>query len=167
VRVRVIAEAVPLARFAAALSEALRVTIVVATGALDHQVSVATPDATVDRLLRLLVANDVGYVFDAGEATLLLDSLEDMRAMQIDRARGCYDVVETRILPLPHDVPQEHVARYFCERVASPQGAADVVAGRLLLRDYPANLNQIESFVLGLTERRGERSPPPSRVNAR
>lgn len=151
VRLRVTAEAIPLSRFGAALAAAVQFGVVVSPNAFDFQVSMAWEDVTAERVLAGLRSIGIAHRVDNNQASITLyDPSFDVEL----RTPGfhCTEVPETRILPLPPRVPAAEVARYFCERLATDRGYADVIAGRLVLHDVSASLNQIEMFVRGLSD---------------
>lgn len=150
VRLRVVAEAVHLAPFAAALSEALHLSVVVPPDSTDVQVSVASTDVTVDRLLRAL--RTVGVDSGASGQVLRLGGLPPPGG-EIRRVRnGCtlIEPVETRVLPPTPGVPYDQVADYYCRRLATSRGAAHVVGPWLVIDDTAAAQSLVEHVVRAL-----------------
>ncbi len=145
VRLRVAAEAVPLWRFAQALSETLRITVAVAPGSLDETVTLAWPDVTAERLLRVLP--DVEGIGDA----LVLGDGSDYHARR-NLVEGPPPAEETRAYSVPAAVPPELAARLYCELDGPGGGTADVVAGRLVVRNYGWSADRIEDDLRRLAE---------------
>lgn len=151
VRLRVLAEAIPLGPFAVALSEALQVGVAVPPRSHDLQVTFASSDVTVDRLLRALRA--VGVESDLHPSIFSLEAADPSGSLVRPARAGevCLAALETRVVPPTAGVPFDHVARYFCDRLASDRGMAHVVAGRLVVHDYPGRINQVERLIRALT----------------
>lgn len=164
VRLRVLAEAAPLAAFAVALSEQLHITVLVEPHAHDLQVTFSSSDIAADRLLDALHA--IGVESDAHGATLFLSAvglIPDGLLLRVRRpGHYCPEVPETRVLPSTPGVPLEQVARYFCETLATDRGTAHVVAGRLFVHDVSGALNQVEQLVRAVTP--AERDTPDGGV---
>ncbi len=177
VRLRVVAEAIPLPRFAAALSEALRVGVVVSPEAFGLQVTLASPDMTAASLLRVLRGLGLAWELDAG-GVLRLQTRERAIAHALAQAVHPEPTETIMFAPVP-GVPFDRVAGLLCDLVASPRGRVDVVAGHLIVQDVPRQMDLFRRMVDSVTTARDasaaassppfschgpERTPPPTRV---
>lgn len=140
---RVLAEGVPMAAFAGALSEALGVPVVVDETLVGTRVALALPDVEISTLWRHLANEQQAYVSLYNRTIHFVPEPAEVGALDHGP-------------PPPPEVPplETHVvtplvdpaqfASAFCAQIASPRGAASVVGTRVLLTDVPDRLRQAE-----------------------
>ncbi len=144
VRIRVVAEAVPLGTLAAALSRELGLGIVVAPVLVDQRVSLALPDVTAEELFRLLHQHyDVAAELGEAQVIVLEDRLEVLHRH--------YESPEAlvRIIPIT-GLPAEHVADVYCKLLATEYGSAYVVGDRLIVKGQSASLERLDALIQAL-----------------
>ncbi len=152
VRLRVVAENAPIARFAAALAEALGVAVIVPLDAHDLQVTVSSPDVTVDDLLRLLPL--VGVQHELSPRGLLRLAATETLSEVIARNEWRNDLRTARRVFAPRaGVPFAEIARHYCDHLASTHGTADVVDGRLVVHDFETYIESVERLLRAFESR--------------
>jgi hypothetical protein len=147
-RVRVVAEAIPLGTLAAALSSELGIGVVTDASLVGVRVSVALPDASLGDLASVLRSEYRVWArfVDAG-----LTFTTPRREMERRRAEVSLTPLETRIVPLPASLSPAQVAATWCAASAGPHGAASVVGQALVVVDWVGPLTRLDELVKALS----------------
>lgn len=147
VRVRVIAENVPLGVFAGALSDALGVGVVVEAPLVGVRVGLALPDVGILDLFRMLLyTQDVEAVVQDGRIHLEPNTWRggsfnlDLDAAPLIPEGGYH---ESHLLTMPDSVPPQHFAAYFCDMLASSHGRAVVLGRQVLIDDDREHVTRV------------------------
>lgn len=152
VRLRVLAEAVPLGTFASALSRELERGIVVTPPLVDVRVSLTLPDTTAEELFRLLRVH-YSVAESIGTHLILLEDGEEVRRRRFEPQELLLQVVPVEGLPV------EQVATAFCQQVASGRGSASVIGDLLLVKDDADALWRFQHLLDALRKQGKDASP--------
>ncbi len=151
VRLRVLAEGVPLAAFAGALSDALGIAVTVDDASLGTRIALALPDIDVAGLWRLLATTQSIHVALYERTIHFTHDITELGAL--DRpAPAPPETAGTETTLVTPPIEAEQFASAFCEQIASPRGAASVVGTRVLLSDVPERLKLAERMLAALRE---------------
>ncbi len=161
VRLRVIAENVPLGVFAGALSEALGIGVVVTAPLVGVRVGLALPDVEMPDLLRLLshtqgahgIVHDGRIHFEPTDPTSRFNF--DLDAWPPIPEAGYH---ESHVLAMPDSVPPEHFAAYFCDMIASSHGRAAVLGQSVIIDDDKVHVNRAEDILSTWVTPKSERA---------
>lgn len=127
VRLRVVAEAVPLGTLASAVSRELGVGIVVAPKLVDLRISLSLPETTAEEFFQLLQAH---YDVAASSGTAPVIVLED----RLEVLHEHYEVPELLVSVISvKGVPVEDVAAVYCKLMAGERGSAYVIGDTLIV----------------------------------
>lgn len=153
VRLRVVAEAVPLGTLASALSRELGLGIVVAPQLVDLRISLSLPDSSAEELFGVL-AQHYDVAAEAGKNSLLV--LEDEREL----LHRHYEPPEAlvRLIPVT-GLPAEDVAAAYCKLLASEYGSVNVVGDVLIAKGTQVSLERLDALIRALRE---QQKPMPS-----
>jgi hypothetical protein len=153
VRLRVVAEAVPLGTLASALSRELGLGIVVAPGLVDLRVSLSLPEASAEEVFQLLDLH-YGVVAEAGKDQVVV--LED----RWEVLHRHYEPPEAivRLIPVT-GLPAEDVADTYCKLLATEYGSANVIGDVLVVKGERVALERLDALIRAL---RAEKKPAAS-----
>ncbi len=161
VRLRVVAENVPLGVFAGALSDALGVGVIVSAPLVNVRIGLAVPDIDFPSLSRVLSrAQSVYTELYEGAIHFEPEPRNRSRSWNVDTPLPEYEggLFETRLFRMPDSLPPDHFASFFCAALASPRGRAIVVGKHVVLQDYKGPLDRADQ---ALSEGALEPSSPP------
>jgi type II secretory pathway component GspD/PulD (secretin) len=146
VRLRVVAEAVPLGTLAAALSRELGLGIVVAPRLVDLRVSLSLPDSSAEALFNLLHLHyDVAAEAGMDSVIVLEDRLEVLHRH--------YEPPEVLVQLIPvTGLPAADVASAYCKLMATERGSANVVGDVLIVKGERPNLERLNALIRALRE---------------
>ncbi len=141
-RLKVVAERVPVGRLASSLSDVLALDIAVDAQIMDARVYLALPEATLERVLRILGEQyDIAYAFKDG--VLYLEAAEKRRAP------AAAAPLASRVIAAQASSP-EQLAASWCKGLASPRGSASVLGPSVLFRDVPEALEAARALAAGM-----------------
>ncbi len=163
VRLRVIAENVPLGVFAGALSDALGIGVVVTAPLVGVRVGLALPDVEMIELFRVLshtqgahcIVHDGRIHIEPTDPTSRFNF--DLDAWPPIPETGYH---ESHLLTMPDSVPPEHFAAYFCDMIASSHGRAVVFGQRVIIDDDKEHVARAQDLLSTWLTPRSERTAP-------
>ena len=147
VRLRVVAEAVPLGTLASAVSRELGLGIVVAPQLVDLRVSLSLPETTAEAFFQLLESHyDVTASSGRDPVIVLEDRLEVLHEH--------YEVPPLLVRAISvKGLPVEDVGALYCKLLAGERGGAYAIGDMLIVKGEQSTMERLDAFVRALQKR--------------
>jgi hypothetical protein len=155
-RLKITAERISVGRLASSLAEVLALDIVVDAGIMDARVYLALPEATFERVLRVL-SEHYEVIGEFRDGVLLLQGAEKKRP-----APGA-EPLATRWIEAADGATPEQLAAAWCKGAASPRGTASVLGSSVLFRDVAEALGRASEMAQQLKPKAA--APEPARAD--